>query len=264
MPTSHYDAIADLIDAFDRRALSAFRQTSAEEKADGTAITSVDRETSDELEAALRQRFPSYGIVSEEEPEPHAPQASRQWVIDPLDGTAMFARGLPLWGLGIGLMQDAEPVEGYLSFPAVGERYVFTGGEFLFNGRPHVPAAEDIVPQTRHILVGSDLVHELPLQRISGYKMRNFGTNLYHLIAVATGRAEAMIGPRCFLWDFIPALPFCRAAGLAARFTNDEPFDVGAFWEPGQRRERMPAPMVVGKPDVVEQIIDELLGKSHS
>ena len=264
MPTSHYDAIADLIDAFDRRALSAFRQTSAEEKADGTAITSVDRETSDELEAELRQRFPSYGIVSEEEPEPHAPQASRQWVIDPLDGTAMFARGLPLWGLGIGLMQDAEPMEGYLSFPAVGERYVFTGGEFLFNGRPHVPAAVDIVPQTRHILVGSDLVHELPLQRISGYKMRNFGTNLYHLIAVATGRAEAMIGPRCFLWDFIPALPFCRAAGLAARFTNDEPFDVGAFWEPGQRRERMPAPMVVGKPDVVEQIIDELLGKSHS
>ncbi len=251
------------MDAFDRRALGAFRHVAAEEKADGTAITGVDRETSDHLLAALRERFPEYGIVSEEEPVPHAPEAQWQWVIDPLDGTAMFARGLPLWGLGIGLMDGIEPVEGYLSFPAVGERYVFTGGEFLFNGRPHVPDAGVLVPQTRHILVGSDLIHELPLQRISGYKMRNFGTNLYHLIAVATGRAEAMIAPRCFLWDFIPALPFCRAAGLATRFVGGEPFDVGAFWEPARRLQRMPAPMVVGKPEVVEQIIDELSGKGH-
>ena len=109
---SHLDSIADLLDGFDARAMAAFRQVSTHIKADGTPVTRVDQETTEAVQTALRKRFPNYGILSEENPEDYLPDAEWQWVLDPLDGTAMFARGFPVWGIGLGLMRGQTPVEG--------------------------------------------------------------------------------------------------------------------------------------------------------
>jgi fructose-1,6-bisphosphatase/inositol monophosphatase family enzyme len=249
--------VQDLLDAFDKRALAAFRGVDASIKADGSPITRVDHETTEHVHQALQSRFPDYGVLGEEKAEAHLPGAARQWVVDPLDGTAMFARGLPVWGIGMGLMEQGVPVEGYLSFPVIGERYACVGDTIYLNGAPAPPPRE---PDTRvrGILVGSDTIHELPLPRIRGYKMRNFGTNLYHLIAVAMGHAEAMISPRCYLWDLVPALPFTRARGLVERYLDGSPLRLDALWAPERRQSALDQPLVVGKSGDVSAILRDL------
>jgi fructose-1,6-bisphosphatase/inositol monophosphatase family enzyme len=255
---SHFDAIADLFDGFDARAMAAFRQVETHIKADGTPVTRVDRETTEAVQTALQARFPSYGILSEENPVDYLPGAEWQWVMDPLDGTAMFARGFPVWGLGIGLMRGHEPVEGYLSFPVLRERYTCWKGEIRINGRL-LPESPDAPPApTRNILVGSDIIQAFPLHRMRGYKMRNFGTNLYHLIAVGLGHAEAMISPRSFLWDLVPALPFTRARGMVERYLDGSKFDLTPLWEPARRHEAMPLPLVVGTAEAVKTVLSVL------
>lgn len=257
MPSGHLDALQDLLDDFDRRALAAFRRVGANEKADGTAVTEVDTETTREVQSKLKARFPEYGLLIEEDPVPHLPDAEFQWVVDPLDGTAMFVRGFPAWGLGIGLMQGTTPREGHLSFPALGERYACIEGRITFNGEPFVPPPAPDVAQTRNLLVGSDLLKELRLERLHGYKVRNFGTNLYHLICTALGRAEGMISPRSYMWDIVPALPFTRSRGLVERFLDGRPFDLEADWVPDRRAAPLPA-LVVARPEVAEEVIRQL------
>lgn len=253
----HYEAIRDLLDAFDSRALAAFHGVETEIKADGTPVTRVDQETTAHVNGVLRERFPDYGLLGEETPEHHLPDAERQWVIDPLDGTAMFARGLPVWGMGIGLLERGVPIEGYLTFPAIGERYACADGAVYVNGRPARRAPEPDA-RMRGILVGSDTIHELPLPRIRGYKMRNFGTNLYHLIAVAMGHAEAMISPRCYLWDLVPALPFTRAWGLVERYLDGTPLRMEALWAPRRRQAALEQALVVGNSRDVSAILRDL------
>ena len=238
--------------------MAAFRQVSTDIKADGTPVTRVDRETTEAVQSALKARFPDYGILSEENPEDYLPDAKWQWVLDPLDGTAMFARGFPVWGIGLGLMRGLEPVEGYLSFPVLRERYTCSGGEIRINGTRLTATAEPPAAPTRNILVGSEIIQEFPLQRVRGYKMRNFGTNLYHLAAVGLGHAEAMISPRAYLWDLVPGLPFTRARGMVERYLDRSEFSLGALWEPSRRHDATSRPLIVGTAEAVESLLNAL------
>src|SRR3954451_24408678 len=99
-------ALADVADAL---TLPAFdRGADAVVKADGTPVTATDRE----VERALRERRaaerPGDGIIGEELGEAGA--GARRWVLDPLDGTEWFARGIPVWGTLIALTDGGEQV----------------------------------------------------------------------------------------------------------------------------------------------------------
>ena len=100
----HDDFIAELFRQYDRITLPVFGSIAAQDKADGSSITSADRDASAHVLGCLVRHTPDYGVISEEESEPYRPEADWQWVVDPLDGTAAFARGLPVWGIGIGLL----------------------------------------------------------------------------------------------------------------------------------------------------------------
>jgi fructose-1,6-bisphosphatase/inositol monophosphatase family enzyme len=254
----HLDSIAGLLDGFDARAMAAFRRVRTDIKADGTPVTRVDRETTEDVQAALKARFPDYGILSEENPEDYLPDAEIQWVLDPLDGTAMFARGFPVWGIGLGLMRGLDPVEGYLSFPVLRERYTCSGREIRINGTLFPATREAPAAPTRNILIGSEIIQEFPVQRVRGYKMRNFGTNLYHLAAVGLGHAEAMISPRAYLWDLVPGLPFTRARGMVERYLDGTEFSLGGLWAPSRRHHATDRPLIVGAAEAVEAVLKAL------
>ena len=105
-PTISKDWIEPLLAEFRARALAGFRNLDSEAKADGSAVTALDRDVSELVKDSLRANFPQAGFISEEEAAPYLPDAEFQWVLDPIDGTAGFVRGYPTWGLGLGLMQD--------------------------------------------------------------------------------------------------------------------------------------------------------------
>jgi fructose-1,6-bisphosphatase/inositol monophosphatase family enzyme len=108
----------------------------ADDKADGSSVTRADREASAHVLKRLNRYTPDFGVISEEEAVSYLPGARWQWAVDPLDGTASFARGLPVWGLGMGLLDGAVPTAGYLHFPTVRQTFTFENGAAQLNGAP--------------------------------------------------------------------------------------------------------------------------------
>lgn len=237
-----------------RITLPLFGRAASEAKSDGSAVTEADRAASAAVLRSLIRHTPAYGAISEEEKEPHLPDAAWQWAIDPLDGTAAFARGLPVWGVGIGLMHNAVPREGYLDFPVVGESYVFHGGVGLLNGARITRRKVDFAPDCRNVLITA--IHGyIDVRRLQPLRLHNFGSNLYHMMALATGRCEAIITGPCQIWDLAPALPFTRALGYVERYLDGSPLMLKDLLARSDFGFPVKQPLFVGAPGVVASLL---------
>lgn len=253
----HVAVIQTLFERYDQTALEGFRQVTAAAKSDGTTVTRIDLESSVLAIDVLSAHTPGYGIISEEAPEPLRPDAPWRWVIDPLDGTASFARGYPVWGLGIGLMHGDDPVEGYLRFPALNETFIFMDGELTFNGLLLPPPSGPPLLDTEHFLIDSSF-HSFfdsfaPFRHI---KLRSFGSTLYHLAALAAGRAEGMICSRACLWDLAAALPMTRAAGFVERYVDGGLFHLGDMTPDNGFKTR--GPLLIAPEGEIETLVRDL------
>src|SRR5262245_35385798 len=97
-------------------------------KADLTLVTQADTSIERMLREQIEAAFPDDRILGEEEGGSHDP-SGRVWIVDPIDGTANFARGIQVWATLIALQIDGRGVLGVASAPALGERYVALAGE---------------------------------------------------------------------------------------------------------------------------------------
>ena len=112
-----------------------FRAVEVETKSDGSPVTEADRAAERAIRAVLREATPDFRIVGEELGEEGAPEGPT-WLVDPIDGTVAFSRGIPLFSTLIALVEDGEPVLGLIDLPGLGERYVgWKGGGCRRNGR---------------------------------------------------------------------------------------------------------------------------------
>ena len=104
-------------------------------KADSTPVTQADREAEQLCRVLIEARFPDDGIVGEEFGACRV-DAARRWIIDPIDGTKSFIRGVPLYGVLIALEQAGRPVLGVVHFPALSETVAAARGSGCYwNGR---------------------------------------------------------------------------------------------------------------------------------
>ncbi|MFI5246208.1 MAG: inositol monophosphatase family protein, partial [Gemmatimonadales bacterium] len=102
-------------------AFSHYRKGVAVElKGDGSPVTIADRSAEEAAREWIRSRFPADGIVGEEFGE-RPGTSGRRWVIDPIDGTKSFVRGVPFWGSLVAVVQAERVLAGAASFPATGE-----------------------------------------------------------------------------------------------------------------------------------------------
>lgn len=124
-------------DAARAEILPRFRRVAVETKDDGSPVTEADRSAERAIRALLREATPEIGILGEEYGEEAGAAAGRRWVVDPIDGTISFSRGVPLFGTLIALLEDGEPAVGLIDLPALDERTVGTrGGGVRRNGEP--------------------------------------------------------------------------------------------------------------------------------
>jgi histidinol-phosphatase len=115
--------------------LPRFRKVSVETKADGSPVTEADRAAEEVLRAELRRALPEAAILGEEFGAEGPDDAGLRWVIDPIDGTIAFSRGIPLFGTLVALLDEGEPVLGVIDCCAIGERTVgWKGGGCFRNG----------------------------------------------------------------------------------------------------------------------------------
>jgi histidinol-phosphatase len=208
-----------LADAADAISLPAFdRGEAVTAKADGTPVTEADRAVERMLREQLGAERPGDAILGEELGE--AGGGARRWVLDPLDGTEWFARGIPVWGTLIALEQSGEPLVAVVSAPALRRRWWAArgagahrdGGPIRVSG---VTAVEDAFIAHANLFLGFeiDATPLLSAARLSG----GFESFLAPML-VAEGAVDAAFAPRGFLWDLLPAQLIVEEAG--GRFTD--------------------------------------------
>ncbi|QSB15692.1 histidinol-phosphatase [Natronosporangium hydrolyticum] len=217
-----------LADAADSISTARFRALDlhVESKPDLTPVSDADTAVERALRATLARTRPRDGVLGEEfgVTEAAAGPGSRQWVIDPIDGTKNFVRGVPIWATLIALMEGDEPVVGLVSAPALGRRWWAAKGHGAYAGR-HTAAASPIsVSGVKRIadasfcysdLIGWEqngrLAAVLDIMR-SSWRNRAYGDFYGHML-VAEGAVDAMVEPELSLWDVAALVPIVTEAG---------------------------------------------------
>jgi histidinol-phosphatase len=213
------EAVAEVARIAGDVALRHFRRGVAVEwKADGSPVTIADREAEQAAREWIGRRYPSHGILGEEQGETRA-GGTHRWIVDPIDGTKTFVRGVPLWGTLVALAMGETVVAGAAYFPAVGESIAAAPGlGCWWNGsRCRVSSVAALGDAT--VLTTDERFPHTP-QHADGWRAlsaksavaRSWG-DCYGYLLVATGRAEVMadgiVGP----WDTAPLLPIIAEAG---------------------------------------------------
>jgi histidinol phosphatase-like enzyme (inositol monophosphatase family) len=207
---------SDVIREAGELTLAMFREAelAIERKGDGTPVTVADRQAERLLRDRIRARFPDDEILGEEEPD-EAGTSGRRWVIDPIDGTESFTRGVALFTNLLYLEDEHGPAVGVINVPAIDEMVVAGRGlGCSFNGVAcHVndhPTIERSVLSTS----GFDwwTPELLAAVRDSRLGLRTWGDG-YGYLLVATGRIEAMVDPSIKFWDIAPCQVIIDEAG---------------------------------------------------
>jgi histidinol-phosphatase len=191
-----------------------------ETKADGSPVTVADRAAETAARDWVRRFFPEDGMLGEELGEERA-GARRRWVIDPIDGTKTFVRGVPLWGSLVALCEGDAVLAGAAYFPAVGELIAAApeAGCWWNGSRCTVSPVASLGAAT--VLTTDTSFSERPdrragWDRVAGASSvaRSWGDCFGYLL-VATGRAEMMCDAVLSPWDAAALYPIVREAGGA-------------------------------------------------
>jgi len=176
-------------------------------KSDDTPVTEIDAAVERRLRGLIAERHPADGVIGEE--GGNQPGTSgRVWVIDPIDGTKLYAEGIPLWSTLIALRTGDDVVVGVADAPAVGDRCHATrgGGAWQRAQRLHVSGVSDLSQAfVLHPSLGDlDDAMAASLMRLSRSVrgVRGISDGWAHLL-VARGAAEALVEVAgCNEWDW--------------------------------------------------------------
>ncbi len=186
-------------------------------KADMTPVTQADTQIETMVRARIAEAFPSDQVLGEEEGG-DALAPGRVWIVDPIDATKNFARGIPIFGTLIALQEHGEQVLGVVSAPALGERYAAIRGQgATFNGRSARVSSTNAVADAQLTFAGLDTWLSPGFEGVAAVlrqagRTRGFGDFWGHML-VARGAAEVCIEPELNLWDFAPLKVILEEAG---------------------------------------------------
>lgn len=192
-------------------------------KADRTPVTVADRECEQLLRRKIEEHFPEHGILGEEFGATR-PEAAFRWTLDPIDGTQSFIRGVPIWGVMVGVEHDREPVAGVVHFPALGETlWARKEDGAWWNGRraqvSSVSRMEDATLLLTDVRGFTPAGFEQAFEQLRKQaKFERTWGDCYGHALVATGRAEIMLDPLLSEWDACALFPILSEAG--GRFTD--------------------------------------------
>jgi histidinol-phosphatase len=222
-------ALAHLLaDTADSISMARFRALDlhVESKPDLTPVSDADTAVEKAIRATLARARPRDGVLGEEYgmSEAAAGPGSRHWVIDPIDGTKNFIRGVPIWGTLIALMEGDTPVAGLVSAPALGRRWWGATGLGAYAGKHQRAATRIKVSKVRSLTDASFCYSSLSGWAESGrldpvvdlilqvWRSRAYG-DFYGYMLLAEGAVDVMVEPELSLWDVAALIPIVTEAG---------------------------------------------------
>ena len=213
-----------LADAADALTLARFRAQDlhVDAKPDLTPVSDADLAVEDEVRRLLAAERPDDAVLGEEHGV--TGEGPRQWVVDPIDGTKNFVRGVPVWATLIALLVDGVVTVGVVSAPGLGRRWWAARGRGAFaDGHPIRVSSVSSLSDAH--LSYSSLTGWEALGRLDGllelsrkcWRTRAFGDFWSHVL-VAEGAVDASFEPEVSLWDLAPLQVIVEEAG--GRFTS--------------------------------------------
>jgi histidinol-phosphatase len=216
---NRYEAAIESARQAGRLALRYFDQPLAVEwKHDHSPVTLADREAETFLRRTLSKSYPDDGFLGEE----HGEQPGRsgfRWIIDPIDGTRSFVRGVPIWATLVGLEYKEEQILGVAEVPALGHTYRALRGDGAYRGDRRIRVSDITSLEEAHIFYSSiswfiktghrDAFLDLASRT---QRQRGFG-DFYGFVLVAQGSGELMIEAGVHPWDLAAIKPIVEEAG---------------------------------------------------
>ncbi len=189
-------------------------------KPDDTPVTIADKKAEELVRRRIQEHFPRHAVLGEEFGRSDAfHAATHRWIVDPIDGTKAFTRGVPLYSVLLGLEIEGKPEVGVAYFPALNEMVAAATGEGCWwNGRrTHV---SDVRELSRAYAGFSDpklfdkYNRRAEWERLKQavYHLGGWG-DAYGYLLIATGRVEIMLDPIMDVWDCAPFPPILAEAG---------------------------------------------------
>ena len=218
------DLALKLADAADEISLARFRALDlrVEAKPDASPVTDADRSVEERLRAILQRHRPEDAIIGEE--FANQGEASRTWIIDPIDGTANYLRGIPIWASLIALRVDDEITTSVVSAPALGRRWWAQRGNGAFtneiDGRIRLIetskvsdlAASSISYNSLQLWDQAGKLDELVTLSRQVWRTRAFGDFLSYMY-LAEGALEMVSEHDLKLYDIAALVPIVEEAG---------------------------------------------------
>ncbi len=222
------EAVSSVVPFFDEK----FSKVESRWKCDDTRVTEADLAISERITAFITAAFPHDDFCSEEDlPPPGAPpralSARFAWVLDPIDGTNNFARGIPLCAVSLALLEDGYPVYGILYDHA--QRTFLEGGKTVPLSRGGVPVKTDCPPFDRHGIVSfhfplkkSELDELAPFTTVNAVRCQ--GSAALNLAYNAFGAIDGSVDYNTKIWDIAAATAMLDASGREIVFRGTQAF----------------------------------------
>ncbi|WP_432522431.1 histidinol-phosphatase [Kineococcus sp. SYSU DK006] len=218
--------IADQVDGVTTDRFRA-QDLTVETKPDLTPVSDADRTAEELIRSQLRRTRPRDAVLGEE--YGLVGHGARQWVVDPIDGTKNFVRGVPVWATLIALLDDGEPVVGLVSAPALGRRWWAATGSGAWTGRSLASASRISVSGVSDLASASFSYSSLDGWEQTGsldgflalartvWRTRGFG-DFWSYMLLAEGAVDVAAEPELALHDMAALVPIVVEAG--GRFTS--------------------------------------------
>jgi histidinol-phosphatase len=217
-----------LAEAAESAIMPVFRNCTVSLKSDGSEVTEADRRAEEVMRELISKRLPKHAVLGEEYGGSKEPTNEPLWVLDPIDGTASFALGLPIFGTLIGYLENGEPQAGVIHFPAMGETVYAAKGFGCWSrvrGSDAVRVYVSRKTELQHAYVSACSVDHSDIRPSTSGNSYNLSsvirkTRKFRFVSdcvqhalVAQGRLEAAIDTIMNPWDIAAIVPCVEEAG---------------------------------------------------
>lgn len=202
-------------------------------KPDNTPVTRADKEAEKLIRSLVSSKFPDHGFIGEEFGATN-PKAKYQWVIDPIDGTKSFVRGIKGWGTLLAVLEDNKPIIGVYFSPATDEIFTCQKGKGTYlNGKKiHVSKVKDV---SKSFIVHSSLNHFKNINKVGNLvklaetaQGKRGASDCDGVNMVLKGQADLYVAGKGYIWDFAaPAILVDEAGGKYTDLNNTKRLDSG-------------------------------------
>lgn len=208
--------------------LPLWKNVAVDHKADGSEVTEADRGAEQLLRKRIVERYPDHAILGEEFGGEPKRDADHLWLLDPVDGTASFAMGLPLFGTLIGYLRRGEACVGVIAAHALREVVYAAAGQGCWHvhdgSKPKRVRTSAVTDPAQAFVVSTSLeqtdmdpLHPKPSVRLSHLyrQARRFrwSGDCINYALLCQGRVDVALDPRMNPWDIAAVAPCVREAG---------------------------------------------------